>query len=54
MSFTVDLVVATKVASLAIFLPIYVGALVYAFWKPNQPRFERYARLALHDDEPGV
>ncbi|MDB5100319.1 MAG: hypothetical protein JWM80_4740 [Cyanobacteria bacterium RYN_339] len=50
MSFDVDLIVWSKLVSLAIFAPIYVGALVYACWKPNRQRFERLAELPLLED----
>lgn len=55
MSFAIDTVVLSKIVSMSIFVPIYVGALVYAFWKPNRQRFEAYAALPLRDDdEPGA
>jgi hypothetical protein len=49
-SFDVDLVIASKLISLAIFFPIYVGACVYAAWKPNQQRFDHMAALPLRED----
>jgi hypothetical protein len=50
MSFDVDLIVWSKLVSLLIFAPIYAGALVYAYWKPNQERFKRLEELPLLED----
>ena len=50
MSFNVDLIVWSKLISLAIFAPIYIGAFVYAYWKPNQARFEHLSELPLQED----
>jgi cbb3-type cytochrome oxidase subunit 3 len=50
MSFDVDLIGWSKLVSLAIFAPIYVGACIYAYWKPNRARFERLSELPLLED----
>jgi cbb3-type cytochrome oxidase subunit 3 len=50
MSFSIDTLVLSKLVSIAIFLPIYIGALIYAFWGPNKQRFDDYAALALRED----
>ena len=49
MSFAVDAIVASKVVSLAIFFPIYLGALAYA-WRTPRARFAAYAAIPLEDD----
>lgn len=45
-----SLVAACKIAALALFVPLYLGALGYAYWKPNKARFEAYARIPLSED----
>ena len=37
------LVMASKLAALGIFLPLYVGFLVYAYWGPNREKLQAYA-----------
>lgn len=49
MSFAVDTVVLSKLVSLSIFFPIYVGAVAYVCWRPNRDRFTAYAKLPLDD-----
>ena len=41
-----------KSAALLLFLALFVGVLVYAFWPGNKKRFEEAARLPLEKD-PG-
>lgn len=48
--FDLDLISSSKVLSLLIFMPIYLGALAYACWRPNQARFDAYARIPIQDD----
>lgn len=48
--FDESLVVTTKIVAMCIFFPIYMGAVVYAFWRPNRARFEGYAQIPLQDD----
>lgn len=50
MSFAVDLVVASKLVSLLIFVPIYLGALAYALYPRHRERFSAYAAIPLLDD----
>lgn len=51
MSFDANVIVLSKLISLAIFVPVYIGAIIYAFWKPNQASFDRMASLPLLEDE---
>jgi len=50
MLFDADLIVLSKIISLLIFVPIFVGACIYAYWKPNRARFERLSELPLLED----
>lgn len=43
------LITASKLISLAIFFPIYLGALAYAFWGP-QAAMDAHARIPLDGD----
>ena len=45
-----DTVAWSKIASMAIFLPIYLGALAYVFHRPNRERLEAHAQIPLLDD----
>jgi cbb3-type cytochrome oxidase subunit 3 len=45
-----DLIAWSKIAAMAIFLPLYLGFLAYVFWKPNRARLEALARIPLQDD----
>ena len=54
MSFSIDSIVASKLVALAIFFPVYLGALVYAMRGANQARFTAYAAIPLHDDDPAL
>ena len=38
---------------LVLFLLLFAGVLVHTFRRGNRERFERAARLPLHDDETG-
>jgi cytochrome c oxidase cbb3-type subunit 4 len=40
----------TQVAALVLFVVLFVGVLIYAFWPGNKKRFERAARLPLEQD----
>ena len=43
----------TQVAALLLFIALFIGVLVYAFWPGNKKRFEKAARLPLEkDSEP--
>ena len=42
----------TQVAALLLFVAIFIGVLIYAFWPGNKKRFEDAARLPLEKD-PG-
>lgn len=51
MPFSADPVVASKLVALAIFVPIYLGALFYALRPANAAAFAHYAALPIQDDE---
>ena len=40
----------TQVAALLLFVALFVGVLIYAFWPGNKKRFEEAARLPLEKD----
>jgi cytochrome c oxidase cbb3-type subunit 4 len=40
----------TQVAALLLFIALFIGVLVYAFWPGNKKRFEQAARLPLEKD----
>jgi cytochrome c oxidase cbb3-type subunit IV len=40
----------TQVAALLMFVAIFIGILIYAFWPGNKKRFEKAARLPLEKD----
>jgi cytochrome c oxidase cbb3-type subunit 4 len=40
----------TQVAALLLFIALFIGVLVYAFWPGNKKRFEEAARLPLEKD----
>jgi cytochrome c oxidase cbb3-type subunit 4 len=42
----------TQVAALVLFVVLFAGVLVYAFWPGNKKRFEDAARLPLEKDPP--
>ncbi len=46
-----DPLVASKLAALAIFVPIYLGALAYALWPANREAFAAYAAIPVEADE---
>lgn len=48
--FDESLITLSKIVSLAIFVPIYTGAVVYAFWKPNKAKFDHYATIPFQED----
>ena len=47
--FDENLVMVSKLISLALFFPIYMGALVYAFWGPNRALMDANARIPFED-----
>jgi cytochrome c oxidase cbb3-type subunit 4 len=42
----------TQVGALLLFVALFIGVLIYAFWPGNKKRFEEAARLPLEKD-PG-
>jgi cytochrome c oxidase cbb3-type subunit 4 len=40
----------TQVAALLLFIALFAGVLIYAFWPGNKKRFEEAARLPLEKD----
>ena len=40
----------TQVAALLLFIALFIGVLIYAFWPGNKKRFEQAARLPLEKD----
>lgn len=48
--FHLDNVSLSKIVSMAIFLPIYVGFVAYVFYKPNKAKLEAQAQIPLLDD----
>ena len=40
----------TQIAALLLFIALFIGVLVYAFWPGNKKRFEDAARLPLEKD----
>jgi cytochrome c oxidase cbb3-type subunit 4 len=45
-----ELIVATKIIALLMFMPIFVGVTVWAYWPANKAKFEQYAQIPLQDD----
>ena len=48
--FDQDLVAWSKIVSMLIFMPIYLGFLGYVFWKPNKDKLEAHGQIPLKDD----
>jgi len=42
----------TQVLALLLFVALFIGVLIYAFWPGNKKRFEDAARLPLEQDPP--
>jgi len=40
----------TQVAALLLFVALFIGVLIYAFWPGNKKRFEQAARVPLEKD----
>ena len=40
----------TQIAALFLFMAVFAGVLVYAFWPGNKARFDRAARMPLRQD----
>jgi cytochrome c oxidase cbb3-type subunit IV len=40
----------TQVGALLLFVALFIGVLLYAFWPGNKKRFEEAARLPLEKD----
>jgi cytochrome c oxidase cbb3-type subunit 4 len=40
----------TQVGALLLFVALFIGVLIYAFWPGNKKRFEEAARLPLEKD----
>ena len=40
----------TQIAALLLFIAVFVGVLIYAFWPGNKKRFEKAARLPLEKE----
>ncbi len=40
----------TQIAALLLFIALFIGVLIYAFWPGNKKRFEDAARLPLEKD----
>jgi cytochrome c oxidase cbb3-type subunit 4 len=40
----------TQVLALLLFVALFIGVLIYAFWPGNKKRFEAAARLPLEKD----
>lgn len=40
----------TQVAALLLFVALFMGVLIYAFWPGNKKRFEEASRLPLQKD----
>jgi len=40
----------TQVAALLLFVALFIGVLIYAFWPGNKKRFEEASRLPLQKD----
>jgi cbb3-type cytochrome oxidase subunit 3 len=45
-----QLVLISKIASLFIFVPIFIGATVWAYRRDNREKLEAYAALPLEED----
>jgi cbb3-type cytochrome oxidase subunit 3 len=45
-----ELIVASKVVALLMFMPIFIGTTIWAYWPSNKARFDAYARIPLQDD----
>jgi cytochrome c oxidase cbb3-type subunit 4 len=40
----------TQIAALLLFVALFIGVLIYAFWPGNKMRFEQAARVPLEKD----
>jgi cytochrome c oxidase cbb3-type subunit 4 len=40
----------TQIAALLLFVALFIGVLIYAFWPGNKKRFEQAARVPLEKD----
>ena len=40
----------TQIAALLLFIALFIGILIYAFWPGNKKRFDEAARLPLEKD----
>lgn len=47
--FDESLIMVSKIISLGIFFPIYIGALIYACWGPNREAMDAHARIPFED-----
>lgn len=47
-----DIRTAAALAGLILFILLFAGVLVYAFWPGNKRRFERASRIPLENDDP--
>lgn len=48
--FDETLITASKLTSLLIFFPIFVGAVIYAYWGPNKAKMEAYGQIPFQED----
>jgi cbb3-type cytochrome oxidase subunit 3 len=48
--FHLDSIALSKIASMAIFCPIYLGFVAYVFYKPNKAQLEAQAMIPMQDD----
>lgn len=48
--FDESLLVMSKIVAMCIFFPVYLGFVVYAFWRPNREKFDQYSQIPFQDD----
>ena len=40
-----------KIGGTVVFTAVFVGAIIYALWPKNKPKFDRAARMPLQDTD---
>jgi cytochrome c oxidase cbb3-type subunit 4 len=45
-----ELVIYTKIIALLMFMPIFIGVAVWAYWPANKAKFDQYAQIPLQED----
>jgi cbb3-type cytochrome oxidase subunit 3 len=45
-----ELIAASKIISMLIFLPTFLGFTIYAYWRPNKEKLQAHASIPFLDD----